>query len=157
MRGSNAARPARFIRLALVLTAMTAGAGLLSASGSRAGAASLRAPSQALPDSRPVTGPSATHPLIASPLRGVAAYLASRQGVAQVALYNRRTGRTYLFSGGPQAQYTASIVKADILAMWLRRYQSRPRPIPAAIPYSIQYLMKNMITVSDNVAATSLF
>ncbi|HEY5358645.1 MAG TPA: serine hydrolase [Streptosporangiaceae bacterium] len=157
MRGSNSARLARFIRLGLVLTTMATGAGLLSASGSRAGAASVRGPSQALPDSRPVTGPGAAQPLIASPLRGVAAYLASRQGVAQVALYNRRTGRTYLFSGAPQAQYTASIVKADILAMWLRRYQSRSRPIPAAIPYSIQYLMKNMITVSDNVAATSLF
>jgi len=157
MRGSSSTRLARFVRLALVLTTMTAGAGLLSASGSRAGAANVRGTSQALPDSRPVTGQSAAHPLSASPLHGVAAYLASRQGVAQVALYDRRTGRTYLLAGGPQAQYTASIVKADILAMWLRRYQSRPRPIPAAIPYSIQYLMKNMITVSDNVAATSLF
>jgi hypothetical protein len=130
---------------------MTGTAGLLSASGSRAGAANVSTTTRALPVPRTFTKSAA------GPLIGVSDYLASRQGVAQVALYDRVTGRTYLLSGGSDPQYTASIVKADILAMWLRRYQSRPRPIPVAIPYSIQYLMKNMITVSDNVAATSLF
>ena len=93
----------------------------------------------------------------ASPLAGVERYLRSRTGVAQVALFDRSTGRTYLVSDGRATQYTASIVKADILASWLRRYQSRPGVIPASIPYSITYLMQNMITMSDNVAATGLF
>jgi hypothetical protein len=48
-------------------------------------------------------------------------------------------------------------VKADIMALWLWRYQSRPGTIPGSMPYSIRYLLQNMITMSDNVAATSLF
>lgn len=152
MRVFSSGRLARFTRAALVVAAMTGSAGLLSASSSRAGASNITKPTPASASPRTSPGQRAVDPLI-----GVSAYLASRQGVAQVALYDRLTGRTYLLSGGPEPQYTASIVKADILAMWLRRYQSRPRPIPASLPYSIQYLMKNMITVSDNVAATSLF
>ena len=93
----------------------------------------------------------------AGPLRGVRRYLRTRQGVAQVALLNRATGRTYLLSGGPDTQYTASIVKADIMALWLWRYQSRTGTVPDNMPYSIRYLLQNMITLSDNVAATSLF
>jgi hypothetical protein len=90
---------------------------------------------------------------LAGPLHGVARYLRTRKGVAQVALFNKLTGRTYLLSGGRDTQYTASIVKADIMALWLWRYQSRT----GTIPYSIRYLLQNMITMSDNVAATSLF
>src|ERR1022692_4863234 len=91
------------------------------------------------------------------PLSGVLAYLRGRAGVAQVAVFDQITGRIYLLSDGPDPQYTASIVKPDIAAMWLRRYERRPGTIPANIPYSIRYLLTNMITVSDNVAATSLF
>jgi hypothetical protein len=91
------------------------------------------------------------------PFRGVLDYLHTRQGVAQIALFDKVTGQTYLLSEGPNTQYTASIVKADVLAMWLRHYQSTPGSIPSNVPYSIQYLMQNMITMSDNVAATSLF
>jgi hypothetical protein len=94
---------------------------------------------------------------LAGPLRGVRRYLRARKGVAQVALFDKVTGRTYLLSGGPDTQYTASIVKADIMALWLWRYQSRTGTIPDNMPYSITYLLQNMITMSDNVAATSLF
>jgi hypothetical protein len=52
---------------------------------------------------------------------------------------------------------TGSIVKVDILAEWLHRYQQRRTRIPAEIPYSIQYLMQQMIEFSDNAAATALF
>jgi Beta-lactamase enzyme family len=93
----------------------------------------------------------------ADPFRGVLDYLHSRAGVAQIAVFDKITGRTYLLSDGPDIQYTASIVKPDILAMWLRAYQRRPGTIPASIPYSIRYLMTTMITASDNAAATSLF
>ncbi len=91
------------------------------------------------------------------PLNGVLAYLHTRQGVAQVAVFNKLTGKTYLLSDGSNTQYTASIVKADILSMWLKQLQGAPGTIPSNVPYSIQYLMQNMITMSDNVAATSLF
>jgi hypothetical protein len=90
-----------------------------------------------------------------SPLRGVRAYLRSREGVAQVALFDAVTGRTYALANGQDTQYTASIVKADILASWLRRYQRKPGSIPVSIPYSIRYLMTNMITMSDNVTPFS--
>jgi hypothetical protein len=92
-----------------------------------------------------------------NPLSGVLAYLRSRKGIAQVALFDKVTGKTYLVSNGTAPQYTASIVKVDILALWLWLYQSVPGTSPSNLPYSIQYLMKNMITMSDNVAATSLF
>ncbi len=77
--------------------------------------------------------------------------------MAEVALFDNVTGRTYLLGDGSRTQYTASIVKADILSLWLRRYQARPGTIPGSIPYSIKYLLQNMITMSDNAAATSLF
>lgn len=155
MPGSSFSRTVRFLKVTLVAAAMTAAAALLTASGRPVTAGG-----------RPVTA-GGSRPVAAAvtragnpgadPLNGVRAYLRSREGVAQVALFDKLTGRTYLLSDGTDLQYTASIVKADILGMWLRRYQSRPGTIPASIPYSITYLMKNMITMSDNVAATSLF
>jgi beta-lactamase class A len=77
--------------------------------------------------------------------------------VVQVALFDKLTGGTYLLTNGSNTQYTASIVKADILSMWLKQLQGTAGTIPSNVPYSIQYLMQNMITMSDNVAATSLF
>jgi beta-lactamase class A len=91
------------------------------------------------------------------PLKGVCTYLTSRDGVVQVALFNNNNGRTYLLSNGDDTQYTASIVKVDILASWLYRYQSSGTKIPDDIPYSVKYLMGLMIDMSDNAAATGLF
>ncbi|HEY2564738.1 MAG TPA: serine hydrolase, partial [Acidimicrobiales bacterium] len=105
--------------------------------------------------SRSVDDAEATNAV--SPIRGILDYLHTRQGVVQVALFDKLTGKTFLITEGTRPQYTASIVKADILSMWLKQYQSTPGSIPSDIPYSIQYLMQNMITMSDNVAATSLF
>src|SRR5687767_6369420 len=51
----------------------------------------------------------------ATPLDGVCEYLAGREGVVQVALYDKKADRFYRLSTGDQKQYTASIVKADIL------------------------------------------
>lgn len=91
------------------------------------------------------------------PFRGVCEYLAGREGVVQAALFDRNNGNTYLLSNGDDTQYTASIVKVDILAKWLHVYQRHKVAIPAGIPYSIQYLMQRMIENSDNAAATALF
>jgi hypothetical protein len=92
-----------------------------------------------------------------SPLRGICQYLDGRKGVVQVALYNNETGQTHRLSNGDDTQYTASIVKVDILARWLRSFQKRGVEIPDDISYSIRYLMQRMIQNSDNAAATSLF
>ncbi len=91
------------------------------------------------------------------PLRGICKYLQEREGVVQVALFNRKTHKTYLLSNGSNTQYTASIVKVDIVATWLRYYEQHGASIPAQIPYSIKYLMERMIEASDNAAATGLF
>jgi hypothetical protein len=91
------------------------------------------------------------------PFRGVCRFLASRKGVVRVALYDHNTNTTYLLSTGNDTQYTASIVKVDILAKWLHNYQHEGVKIPDGIPYSIQYLAQRMIENSDNAAATGLF
>jgi hypothetical protein len=103
------------------------------------------------------TQPSATIKDDGTPLDGICDYLATREGVMQVALFDNKTGRTFVLSNGDATQYTASIVKVDILARWLRRYQQDDVKIPADIPYSVKYLMGRMIQNSDNAAATSLF
>jgi hypothetical protein len=92
------------------------------------------------------------------PFQGICDYLDGRAGVVQVALWDQRAGRLYRLSdGGDATQYTASIVKVDILAKWLRTYDKRGDTIPDDIPYSMKYLMQRMIQNSDNAAATSLF
>lgn len=91
------------------------------------------------------------------PLDGVCDYLQDRKGVVQVALFDQKTGQLSALSEGDDPQYTASIVKVDILARWLRRFQQRDVDIPDGIHYSIRYLMQRMIQNSDNAAATALF
>jgi beta-lactamase class A len=174
MPASRSHRAVRFLRLTVITAAMSGAAGALASVSGPVGASPVTR-TAAAPASRgstrpPVVAVSAPGPAAVSapapaaapgrpvrPLRGIRGYLRTRQGVVQVAVYDRLTGRTYLLSNGPDTQYTASIVKADILARWLRRYQHKPGMIPASLPYSIQYLMTNMITVSDNSAATGLF
>jgi hypothetical protein len=91
--------------------------------------------------------------------QGVCDYLDDRVGAVQVALWDQRAGRLYRLSDGDDGatQYTASIVKVDILARWLRRYDKLDAAIPGDIPFSVKYLMTRMIQNSDNAAATSLF
>ena len=96
-------------------------------------------------------------PADADPLDGVSDYLTSREGTVQVAVYDNVRGRTTTYTEGTAKQYTASIQKVDILAGWLRSLQDDGTSIPSAVPYSLQYLMTQMIEASDNVAATSLF
>jgi hypothetical protein len=96
------------------------------------------------------TGPS-------GPVRGVLNYLDSRQGVVQVAVFDASTGATSIVSNGSAPQATASIAKVDILAMWLHNYDVEGVAVPGAVPFSITYLMQQMIQDSVNPAATSLF
>ncbi|MGK2956068.1 MAG: serine hydrolase [Solirubrobacterales bacterium] len=92
-----------------------------------------------------------------APFDGVCDYLATRDGVVQAAIFDDRTNDTYVLSTGDDIQYTASIVKVNILARWLRNYQRQGTKIPDGIPYSVKYLMARMIQNSDNAAATALF
>ncbi len=101
--------------------------------------------------------PSASAHEHIGPLRDVCQYLRGREGTVQVALFDRLTDRTYLLSNGSDVQYTASIVKVNILALWLHHYQQQRKTIPDEIPYSIKYLAERMIEASDNAAATALF
>lgn len=101
-----------------------------------------------------VSAPGVSH---VRPLKGICEYLEGREGVVQVALYDRVNGKTYLLSNGSHTQYTASIVKVDVLATWLRSFIEQRKKIPEEIPYSIKYLAERMIEASDNAAATGLF
>jgi hypothetical protein len=130
------------------LVAAALAVGLCSAGAAQASAATRSR------DVQVTCGTAADRP---EPLEGVCEYLRGREGVVQVALFNRKTHKTHVLSNGSATQYTASIVKVDILAMWLRHYQQHGANIPAQIPYSIQYLMERMIEASDNSAATGLF
>jgi beta-lactamase class A len=141
----SSSRAARFIKPALAIVAI----GVLGIFPAEQGSAGATGTTVATTSS----GASSSN----NPLHGVLAYLHGRKGIAQVALFDKVTGKTYLVSNGTDLQYTASIVKVDVLAQWLWLYQSVPGTIPSNVPYSIQYLMRNMITMSDNVAATSLF
>lgn len=120
------------------------------------GLAGLIAPSTpaAAGKARTTTCASADQP---KPLAGICEYLEGREGVVQVALFDKKSGRSYRLSNGDDKQVTASIVKVDILARWLRDYQKQEVEIPDEIPYSIKYLMQRMIENSDNAAATALF
>ena len=116
----------------------------------------LAAPAQAAPRGDCVIS-SRAQGTERSPLRGICDYLDGRKGVVQAALFDQKTDQTYRLSNGDDTQYTASIVKVDILARWLNRFENQRDAIPDDIPYSIKYLMQRMIQNSDNAAATSLF
>lgn len=134
----------------------TAGATASAAAGAKASAAS--GTHEAVPaGNRPACATSAPAAGDQNPLRGVCAYLSGRRGIVQVALYNRRDGKTYLLSNGDDTQYTASIVKVNIVASWLHDYQRQGINVPDNIPYSIRFLMQSAIEHSDNAAATELF
>ena len=105
----------------------------------------------------PPPNPGSTQSTSGNPFGGVLRYLDTRQGVVQVAVFNADTGQTYQLSNGTAPQATASIVKVDILAEWLHNYEAKGVSIPTGIPFSIQYLMQQMIESSDNAAATALF
>ena len=92
-----------------------------------------------------------------TPFDGVCDYLSTREGVMQAAIYDGKTDQTYTLTTGSDIQYTASIVKVDVLARWLNSYQRKGVKIPAGIPYSIRYLMGRMIQNSDNAATTEIY
>ncbi len=79
-------------------------------------------------------------------------YLASRQSLVSVAVYNANTGATYTYNPGLSFD-TASIVKATIMSTLLWQSQNSKRPLTS----QEQALMIPMIEDSSNSAATSLW
>jgi hypothetical protein len=118
---------------------------------------SVASASSTLTTTTTTTTPGATVSGPAAPLKGIASYLATRQGVVQVAVYDEATGATSVLSTGTVPQATASIAKVDILAEWLHGYDAGAVAVPGGIPFSIKYLMQQMIQDSVNPAATALF
>ena len=96
--------------------------------------------------------PSSTGPRQhASPFAGLAGYLSHRRGVVTAAVYDRRTGRTWIYHRGIR-QHTASIVKVEIMGAALHEAQVAGRALATAE----QTLIRLMIENSDNAAATSM-
>jgi hypothetical protein len=106
----------------------------------------------ASPPIAPSGGPSTRPPSgTVSPFAGLVGYLAGRHGTVTAAVYDRRTGRSWVLHGGVR-QDTASIVKVEIMAAALREAETAGRPLPP----DEQALIRAMIENSDNDAATSM-
>jgi Beta-lactamase enzyme family len=87
-----------------------------------------------------------------SPFSGqMATYLAGRTGTVTAAVYDARTGRSWVFHPGV-LEDTASIVKVEIMGTALRE----AKMAGTALPDDQAALMTPMIEFSDNDAATSL-
>lgn len=101
-----------------------------------------------------LTAPSPTFPVgVGNPFGSAfTQYLASRQSVVSVAVYNANTGVTYTYNPGLSFD-TASIVKATIMSTLLWQSQKAGTPLTQ----SEQSLMIPMIEDSSNSAATSLW
>jgi beta-lactamase class A len=99
------------------------------------------------------TPPAARAPAARSPFAShrLRTYLAGRSDVVTAALYDARTGRTWALH--PRSvQYTASIVKVEIMGTALQEAAAAGQALPA----SEAALMRPMIENSDNDAATAL-
>lgn len=104
--------------------------------------------------SNPVARPSSTSAPtsgLRSPFVSLGGYLARRSGVVTAAVYDARSGRTWVLNPGVR-EYTASIVKVQIMATALREAQSSGHALSASASALIQAMIEN----SDNQSATTL-
>jgi len=108
------------------------------------GTSSPTAPATASPTS------SGGHKATGSPFAGLTKYLAGRHGKVTAAVYDNRTGKTYVLHRA-QRQETASIVKVEIMgtAFW---NAEQGRPLTSAQ----RALLVPMIEQSNNTAASDL-
>jgi hypothetical protein len=96
------------------------------------------------------TNPDETTGVLAN--ASITSYLAGRSGDGTAALYNLTTGATSLWRPGA-VEYTASIVKVDILATLLHQSQEQRSPLSD----EEQDLATTMIEQSDDDAASDLW
>jgi hypothetical protein len=100
----------------------------------------------------PGPAPSTSRPApVRSPFASLAGFLAHRTGRITAAVYDARTGRTWVYHPGV-LEDTASIVKVQIMGTALREAEMAG----TALPPGQAALMTPMIEVSDNDAATQL-
>lgn len=97
------------------------------------------------------SGPTNPPAKLASPFASLSGYLSRRSGMVTAAVYDARTGHTWVYHGGV-LEYTASIVKVEIMGTALREAQARGK----ALPPGEAALIPPMIEFSDNQAATTL-
>jgi hypothetical protein len=116
-----------------------------------AGCASPGAPVTSSPPTGRPSSPSPSTANRPSPFASLFRYLGHRQGVITAALYNARTKRIWVYQP-LSMQYTASIVKVQIMGTALWEAQAKGGPLPPAEAA----LMVPMIEQSDNASATKL-
>jgi Beta-lactamase enzyme family len=92
-------------------------------------------------------------PKLADPFKapGMVSLLTGRTGQVTAALYDKRTNQTWVYHRGV-LEYTASIVKVEIMGTLLHRAQTTGQPLTS----TEQSELNAMIEVSDNNAASSL-
>jgi hypothetical protein len=86
-----------------------------------------------------------------SPFRSLASYLTNRQGNITAAVYDKNTGKTWIYHPGVRED-TASIVKVEIMGTALWNAQNAGTSLSS----TATALMPPMIENSDNDAATSM-
>lgn len=93
-----------------------------------------------------------TKPRLHNPFKdaSLASYLAGRSGNVTAALYDKRTNQTWVYHSGV-LEYTASIVKVEIMGTLLHRAQSG-QPLSS----TEQSELTSMIEASDNTSASNL-
>jgi hypothetical protein len=129
-----------------VLASVIAGCSIIAPPSTPSGDPTATAPPKTI-------GPSASpssRPRAVSPFTSLLSYLAHREGQITAAVYDKRTGRTWVFHRGIR-QDTASIVKVEIMGTALWEAQNGT-PLSAAE----KALMPVMIENSDNNAATEM-
>ena len=85
------------------------------------------------------------------PFGSLTSYVATRPGTVTAAVYDKRTGKTWVLHPGVRED-TASIVKVQIMGAALKQAQTAGSPLPG----TELALMTTMIENSDNSAATQL-
>jgi beta-lactamase class A len=114
-------------------------------------ASSTPAPSGSPPAATPARSPRARPARSPFTRPGLRAFLASRSGNVTAAVYDPRTRRVWLLHPGVR-EYTASIVKVEIMGTALREAQQSGQSLPP----TEAGLMPSMIENSDNDSATAL-
>ncbi|HUD38575.1 MAG TPA: serine hydrolase [Streptosporangiaceae bacterium] len=111
-------------------------------------------PGSSAPGGSGSTKPSQPKPKLKSPFAGLASFVAATPYHITAAVYDARTGRTWLLDPNPGVpEHTASIVKVEIMGAVLKKVNAAGDPLST----DENSLMHTMIENSDNDSATSLW
>ena len=136
-----------FVVVAVVVARLSLGGGSAAkpaAATTPAASVSTRSPSA------PTAKPSPSRGAV-SPFASLSSYLAGQPGQITAAVYDARTGQTWVYHPGVEED-TASIVKVQIMGTAMRQAEAAGTSLPA----TQTALMQTMIENSDNQAATTL-